>query len=577
MPYINFNHIAKRCPNGQWKDPENGECISQAEWKRKYRKNAPIEDNEEKKKGKCPKGYWKDRRTGECIKVTEWKDRPKARDKKKDKDKEPKEEDSKYSQVRYEGGMSKPESLRYVMGFTREAIKKEHPEYFENAKKVADTMRAKLDDSSIWDSDQTTAECLYDVFSDFGEYGDGVWMDAKLNDMPKEVAKSIMSNFADTIEEYPWAMASFGGINVIPSNQKYEMWMSYGEDRQLGINVKRYFTQPDDMDNDEAGIYNVRDPITGETTPWGFDFTGCTRANIVCHEWGHACDIAVFSMYFNMRNKDHNRLYSDPLKQGYDEIKPELKKELEDLGFEVEMQYGQDANYNFGENLFQLKVFRDGDVDIRELNKILEKYHVKIKNSSKSSYGGWSRICTVVPSDEVYESRYDGKKLEYTDSDSLRKVSRMGSRQSAWVWDAQTEFSKKRVNECEELYKELYGLKDIVPSDVWSRYGYYGDRDGKFNYYAGKKSKLTNSASQERMAEAMQDVMVRGEKANSMSQLMVAHMDFEMYQIMTGDFDMTFKDFIKDKIGFDRFKDRIVKAVQTRYISFTPFYSKVRT
>lgn len=83
MRYVNFNQIAKRCPNGQWKDPETGECISQFEWKRKYRKNAPQEEEPKEKKGKCPKGYWKDRRTGECIKITEWKDRPKARDGKK--------------------------------------------------------------------------------------------------------------------------------------------------------------------------------------------------------------------------------------------------------------------------------------------------------------------------------------------------------------------------------------------------------------------------------------------------------------------------------------------------------------
>ena len=564
MRYLSFNAIAKRCPKGQWKDEKSGRCVSIEEWKKLNYKY--LQDNEGKERtGRCPKGKWKDPKTGECVSQEEWKKRNYKNYKPKEEtDTDPKEEKNPEVEP-YEDGIAKPESLKYVMGVTRKEILKDHPEYFEQVKETAKSVRDKLNDDSVWSDDShTTAWKIKETLAPFDEYG-GIEVSDNLKKISAPVIKSILSDFVDTFEEYPYAMASFGGFTTINENTDCSMWCSYSEDRQIGIKVSEYSSM-EKSDEDYEGITKISDPIAGgERTDWGFHFKGSTGHSCISHEWGHACDIALFSMRVRSIKKERNKPIPNSI---YDQSLLNNLDVNSDMGGQIradfsEMGYRFRATKPYGKNYGNAVISLDGadEYDMEKIKGYLKDKGYKMQEVKKY----WGEIeCKLVPLEE--DLPFNLNKLEYSDRKELRIKSRIASRQSKSLWKEMDNYSKRRVKECEELYKELYDT-EILPSECYTRYGYYGAGRRSDEYYSGKKANLTESASQERLAEAMEDVMIRKDKANSMSQLLVAHIEYEYYQLITGKYELSFNDFIKNEVGLDRFKDRIIKS-PVKYLLF---------
>ena len=144
--------------------------------------------------------------------------------------------------------------------------------------------------------------------------------------------------------------------------------------------------------------------------------------------------------------------------------------------------------------------------------------------------------------------------------------------------------NRERYRDCRQAYSELFGieLSKIQPSDVYSGYGYYMNSWTREVYYRDKDeegySKVldspvngTTNAIDEVLAEAYCDVTIRKDKANSMSVLHVAHTQYELAQITYG-YEGTFMDYIKEYVGLDRFKERIVKneGYWRNYLVYAP-------
>lgn len=568
MRYLSFTSIAKRCPKGHWADLETGECIPKEEWEQRY--------GSKEGETPCPKGQFRDPKTGKCIKHSEYKKRwkeqtegkekedKKKEDEKKDESDTDSKEEKKPEVEPYDKGIAKPESLKYVMGVTRKEILKDHPEYFEQVKATADAVRGKLNDDSFWtDESHTTAWKIKETLKPFEEYG-GIEVSDKLKSIPVPVVKSILNDFVDTFEEYPYAMASFGGFTTVNENSDCSMWCSYGEDRQIGIKLSEY-SSIEKSDNDYEYPIKVYDPIVkGERTDWGFHFKGSTAHSSISHEWGHACDIALFSLRVRCIKKEKGGIASYSI---YDQSLLTNLDMFSDAGSQIrsdfeEMGYRFRATKPYGKNYGEATISLDGadDYDMDEIKGYLKSKGYKMQEVKKH----WGEIdCKLVPLEEDLPFNLD--KLEYSDRKELRTKSRIASRQTKSLWKEMDTYSKQRVRDCEELYKELYNT-EILPSECYTRYGYYGAGRSFHEYESGKKVNLTESASQERLAEAMEDVMVRKDKANSMSQLLVAHIEYEYYQLITGKYDLSFKDFIKNEVGLDKFKDRIIK--NRRYFLF---------
>lgn len=565
MRYLTFKAIAKRCPKGHWKDEKSGRCVPIEEWKKlnyKYLQENGSKENS----GRCPKGKWKDPKTGECVSQEEWKKRNyKNYNPKNEPDTDSKEE-KKPEVEPYEDGIAKPESLKYVMGVTRKEILKDHPEYFEQVESTAKSVRDKLNDDSVWSDDtHTTAWKIKETLAPFDEYG-GIEVSDNLKNIPAPVIKSILNDFVDTFEEYPYAMASFGGFTTVNENSDALMWCSYGEDRQIGIKLSEYSSM-EKNDEDCESPYPLYDPVErgSERTMWGYHFKGSTAHSSISHEWGHACDIALFSMRVRSIKKERNRPIPNSI---YDQSLLNNLDVNSDMGSQIrsdfaEMGYRFRATKPYGKNYGEATISLDGaeEYDMEEIKGYLKNKGYKMQEVKKY----WGEIeCKLVPLEETLPFNLD--KLEYSDRKELRTKSRIASRQSKSLWKEMDNYSKRRVKECEELYKELYNT-EILPSECYTRYGYYGAGRPARAYFSEEKANLTESASQERLAEAMEDVMVRKDKANSMSQLLVAHIEYEYYQLITGKYDLSFKDFIKNEVGLDKFKERIIKS-SAKYLLF---------
>lgn len=571
MQYLTFSAIAKRCPAGYRTDRESGKCIPSEEYDRKYhpgRHKKKEKPSPEPEGGKCPKGFRKDRKTGKCITKEEYDEKyHKNRNKKKEKETDEKKEESKSEVEPYNEGIEKPESLKYVMGVTRRAIEKEHPEYFEQAKATADAIRGRLNDEKIWgDTSRSTVSMIEETLQPFDEYG-GITISNGLEKIPVPVMKSIISDFIDTFEEYPYAMSSFGGFDKVSENSSCTMWCSYGEDRKIGIKPSE-FSSMAKSDEDYESPHSLYDPIDKgkERTMWGYHFKGSTAHSSISHEWGHACDIALFSMKVNcLKGRPQalpSSIYESPLVDTLDSNE-ERGMEIRDKFYEI--GYQAVISIPYGKNYANVRIALDGadDFDIDKIKSLFKEYGFKVKGRIEKSFGHlWFDL---IPIDD--SKKYNLNKLQYTNRKELRKKSRIASHQRKSLWKEYHDYAKQRVNECEEMYKKIYGVKNILPTECYTRYGYYGEGRPNRTYFSEEKSKLTDSASVERLAEAMEDVMVRKDKANSMSQLLVAHIEYEYYQLITGKYDLSFKDFLTNEVGLDKFKERIIKS--SRYILFS--------
>ena len=474
MRYLSFNHIAKRCPNGQWKDPEDGRCISQAEWKRKYRKNAPAEEESPKDKKKCPKGYWKDRRTGECIKITEWKDRPKARGKKKeDKKKEdtPKAEKKEFRENYSSEGYASTKLQNIALNSFKESVETA----FE--KNGCDSPFKKTEEKIIKIDGIISSKKIKPV-DGLKTIGISVDNPRNINGIFKgENKTALFEGIKSAMLNCPYIYSAFRSLG---SRQLGKASGEASQDGDITFN-SAYFKDGDTAYLQKSAMYPK--PLT---SPNGVEDDTVT--------WW-------FQTFPDAKSKDE--IMGMPDEQAtQDYIKSVITHEI---GHQMGYKYCTIMHYvSELEDTYRI-VFNEEppkDVPLKDIETMIFNKQVEVTGSGVKS----------------------NKKLSYL-------LEYPWSAPSRDIMDIELD---EVDSQCKMIYSEIYGIPvdEINPFDIYSAYGYYG----KSMYLAtGKQAPEASENDRthfvhERVAEAFADVCNRGENANSMSKIIVAYMNYRIGQ-----------------------------------------------
>lgn len=508
-----------------------------------------------------------------------------SEDKKKPKDKEkkkPKKEkkDKKIDDFEpYTGGTPKPKSLQRAIGFTADRFKKDNPELYERmdgiSKKLVKNIREyDWDKGDVYNSEIADA-ILYSVLKEYGLEVKQNTMDLfgkfDFDSIPRESMKSVLLDFSKSIEEYPLALLGFNGFGDYPSGL-----MCYTPDNQK-INLRTKYLGKN-VNESEDGAHWLKDPVTKEMVNWDYHFKGSTNGSSVCHEWGHAMEYIIGAMAYQTMIRDADEEPPTPSrKKEYKNFTEEQMGKftdiLDDVGVELQGVDYETESYVTYKMVSKTRFYW---YDNQELYTLLKKAGAR-KAEMHTFYGRSMR------EDGLYEGRitlYKKRDMKKKDKDitikpkNQRKKFEFNKDDLNWTKELLStrmttkDMSIQRIKDCEEVYKDIFKLEKVIPSEVYSGYGLYGLSVSKSRAKDGSKPRIAELNAGERTAEAFSDVVVRGENANSMSQLIVAHTQYEIYQMTTGDYDMKFKDYINNVVGMDCFSERIIKMIGMRYIPY---------
>ena len=564
----------KQCPDGFHSHPNNTRChpISQphrpGSKAEKEHFEMGLENSWYAQHGTTKEEYEKEHAEDTKEKEPEKPEEEKTPEKEPEKEPEPEvPSDEPIGSIRYEAvrdmNRNYPEARKTVQ------------EYKERFEKVTNDPEYK---------DKSNIEIYSAVFGDdvvYKNHFNGMEDREFISQFSREQLYDFIRCSIESSENFPAVSFMFKNVQKYP-----RAVMAYdGRDMGLCLNPDKALNPNVDMGTREV---TIKDPITKEDSVWSFHFKGANTTNSVQHEFGHGVSRYLACLKASMEYpstsevkdldakvthaieesgavEDHdNILYGASLNRNYlsshslpyigyksigwgherpnkwrypyvfvprsyygyenpeeqkeilDRIYKEYSKHLEDTDFEMDpepMEYSEDGR---------------------------TKYAFKLRRKESASR---KRL------DAVKESKdFEGLAKEFAKSYSSDPV--------------QYEMQKNRVRECEALYKKIFKVKKIIPSDVYSGYGYYGVSVFMTEGKAMEKKGLNEVNSDEILAEAYSDVSVRKERANSMSQLLVAHTYYEQAQIMDG-YEGSFEDYVKEKVGMDLFKERIIKFQDT--------------
>lgn len=601
--------IAKRCPNGKWLDPETNKCIPKDEWEAKYGK---------KEKNPNPKQYAPrcDKRThirlksdlpglgkkGECISrkdYSEWykkggkeyldnerkrKSEERSQQMKERWERKKKEESESKTDTKTEDWKEKyktpedtvpfeptgkAEGVAYSQGFIRDVMKQSSPDYYKKTMDQKDAVVKNIKEMDWEDGTMTTKEAVEKIFAPLkngfspldGSTDSNFVIEDGINNIPKESMRAVLEKFVPVIEAYPWGLPLFWKMAVDTS-----AIMSCSHDGTINFNPEK-FSGWEMGTEDWDAPRDHKDPITGEwVKDWYFSFKGATRPTAIMHEWGHMVDNTVFNvMYYNRANPDQP-LYSPNVPQKHiNSLVKSLTEGLEKNNVGDNVKVDEDGIKVIGEKIIIPYDYDDGNVNIRGWDKYL--------SYCRRKSGVWRYANRKGPT-----ARDDGKpgfqlsfELNKSSPDAFERaplkkdVDVIGGVHGGYestkarIFDRNT-YMMQRNNEVEALYKKLFNVDQIIPSECYSTYGYYGTPSYD---YGEDHSKTYGTECAERMAEAVRDVAIRGENANSMSQLLAVYNDYMIYCCTTGDWDTTYEQYVEKHIGFDKFtKKRIIKVLK---------------
>lgn len=478
------------------------------------------------------------------------KEEDKPKEKKPEEKKEEYEEDE--SDKPFTEGIPKAVSVKESKNISRKAIIESNSKLYKDYTSDIKKMRENLSNAD-WDNPKmSNAKMFKEIMSDYEErYGLDLKLPSSFSKIPKEVFKSQMENMVTIFEEYPLLVTRFNGFQACGRGAL----MRCTFDNAIQYHLPS-FENSSMIDKDISYKINAKDPISKKDTEWFFHFDGSTRGNSVFHEFGHAFDNTLFALTQYVKGDYSESSFDDST------IK-DLNESLSNIAERRNMKVVQGVE-DRGEYLTMVFKGRMYMSSWNDIKTACENAGLVIdENLYGTGKRGECEIHILNPN-KSDKKEATAKKFSDMNHEDFIKMNKVTS------WNLKIDvksddFSVKRIRECEEMYKELYNLTEIEPSDVYSTYGYYGVSEGNSYARTGSTKRLEGTCAKERMAEAMEDVMHRKEKANSMSQLIVCHTQYEMYQIAMGDFDMTFKDYIKNKVGVEKFKERIVKM---RYLCF---------
>ena len=497
-------------------------------------------------------------------------------EKEEEKNEEPKSEsgsdtESDSSEITpYTDGIAKPPSIQYSKGATIKELKKNNAELYKSYTGDVKSLRSNYDKID-WESDKYKNSKVFEqIFKDYNnKYGKELKLPKGMAKMPKEMFKNQMDTVIRTLEEYPILITRFNGFST--ASGSFLMYCEFNN--KISYNMSYY--QYDWQDRGNPGLKeNVTDPITREKTDWFFHFKGSTYGSSVCHELGHAMDNTLFALSMYLQGDYQDDLFGGFDKDAFTTELDQIFQQSNDRNKEVPIYYKRPKDLVVASEIEDrgefLALKYKGDMKsstYRELKTLAESMGYKLHDLPyRTDKRGTYEIHIHNPNASTDNANDKKKKYSDLTQEDFAKIEKL-TQSNSKMYRKCEQRSMDRIRECEEMYKDLYGVDKIVPTDVYSVYGYYGTKDSDTRANLSMTATVNSSSAPERIAEAFEDVMSRKDKANSMSQLIVCHTEYEMYQIATGKFDMSFKDYITNIVGKDKFKDRIVKMMH-RYIPF---------
>ena len=451
---------------------------------------------------------------------------------------------------------------------------------YEKVNETVSALRDILNDESLSSSDlRTKFEGELEKF--------GIPMSVDLN---SNYIRELYGNIVDTMETYPMGALILNGIEkdigtwgmcFLPSTQTicYNEFIYCEEGAQLGS---------------KYNYSEVYDPETKKAEKWGFHHFSGSNISSFTHEYGHLMN----HLLILLSTKNNSLLTSTPkFAEGWDEKKKEISQDLEDLDFVSYVSLSTDhvdttISLRIKVKDADDKFTKDSDYH-KKVFDVLEKYGLREAISTpvtkpKRTYGRNPEyyVDVDISCPPIYRSH-----IAEPSQELVELISDCNDNLSFKKLLATTTFEDNRgnmpmkgiiinlVQECESLYKEMYKVEKIIPSDVYSGYGYLGSSTRLEKWRQNKKytspekdryepnkdwrgtryaSDILENASEERVAEAFADVMVRGNKANSMSSLLVRCVEYNIHRYMSGE-KMTFTEYMREKVDFSKIGEPIIK------------------
>lgn len=592
MRYIPFSHlsIAKRCPNGYHKNPETGQCEPKGQ-----------KGNAQTSQG-CQEGFhqhagykncheiWKPHKpnTLSCNQhrllgipcrykgeVLDENGRPvdkglptkawlkQAKEKKENGEKEQKGDEPKEEPI---VGLPKHPMVNKTRNMAMDVCKR--IDGFEDMSKSINDVFDKFDES---DEEYSGANLLKKAFNEETmPWFKGITLDG----IKKEVVDLCIPDIKKTVSEYPLALMMFTrlGGDSTDGSIAYCTLDGFNKGR---IMYGKYFYNPDDRAYNRQQYDRMIDPITKEVTDWGFHHQRSNYFDSFSHEYGHLMMRIFGEVTVQYRGAESNGSMNRRAYAWVEENDEMFEWFKENCPSDFFGRYPSQEDYiynNLGKG-FSFFI-NDGETtrdDAKAFTSKFKKYlkekgyKVKVEETSSGVDYSIEPIDSEVKSKPWHPSQRELSENYYAKRKSVKTpklfrdsfLSSMDNDKHYAYATIYTDF----IDEVEEIYKEMYNLDKIVPSDVYSGYGYLGNNK-QWDWKMPKKRNVRLNA-HERVAEAFSDVIVRGDKANSMSSLLVAGIQYYISARFKGE-EKTFAEYMRENYTPETIGERIIKH---RYIN----------
>lgn len=478
---------------------------------------------------------------------------------KQPKDKGPKEESPKDAPKDY----SKESVPGSVQWNSVKELKAEYPELYSNINKAQNTLDKFRNKEKVQPS-----YMLRHVMDDLlkGYTVDGKQVECKINPaifnrVERHIAIQFIQDIIDGVKENPLGVIALRKIEFNPDRYSSTLMAYYPYGRKFEVNSARCLKS--DFKSSNTMLMNIK----GEMTQWDFHFQGIDSTNTIKHEYGHSISAETSRLLQCARNIPERSLmdfWNEPVSEGDYGNKITRRTEF----MEKYTAKAREKDPSAPGVYLSIYIFDDKEDPkggwinannlppeaIDELKGYYAKFDCELELKSEEEVTDLGiktkrqRIYVRKKSDKLPELI-----LESFKKDPVNTLDKMGYDATY----ADQTVAVERVKDCMEMYKKLYNVDKIDPTDVWSGYGFSATSAYNRNI---NEDKLIGLSCEERFAEAYQDVCTRKENANSMSKLMFAHNQYSLHKVLRG-YEGTFEDFIRDKIGMEYFERLITKSI----------------
>jgi hypothetical protein len=439
-------------------------------------------------------------------------------------------------------------------------IKATNPKLYKNVSSAREVLRKYEGKEGVKSSQiykQFARALLKDVKDGYGKPVEPHINPQLFNRVEPRYAIQFLNDILKSAEECPIGCRAVKDIRLY-SNKGSSTLMAYRY-YGIGFEVNTAHNLKDRKIGSKATLTNLK----GEETEWDFHFKGQDTTNSIDHEYGHSVSREISALRMMSDEVIPRKFIASELREyaskKYDEDDNRPSKERWGMYIGEYIlplsghKYGEPEYYKYGE----IRISRCDESIVSDIQKIAERYGCEVKIDKKEKH--YKSLDSERPDLYKFTLRFEKSKKGIPDAikekfkeDPLSTLDKM-----EYELDYADKIATERVKDCEELYKKIYNVDRIDPTDVYSGYG--------FSATSGFDKKISadsmkGRSCEERFAEAYADFVIRGENANSMSKLLVAHSQYTYHRCML-DYEGSFEDFVKDKIGMDKFERLITKSI----------------